>query len=374
MRCRNLMVDGLTVSGSRPLEFAVFALPTFFPERDGPQGPYMRNFVDFLASAEDLGYDGVWANEHHFHPYGGFIPSPPVMLAALAQRTKRVRLGTSIIVLPLHQPHEMAEQLAMVDLMSGGRLELGVGRGFVAHDYEKLGIPFEEGQERTFEALEVILKAWGRKPFSHSGKYFQYDNIEVWPFPEQNPHPPVWMAATTNPKSFELVGTLGLDLLNVAYLRPLDDLAASVQIYRAGLAAAGHDASSHRIGTHYQVVVSENRDEARRIAREALARYTKQVLALQSKATSWTPRPELLKVAEGLTIERAIDEGRILAGTPDDCVAVIERARDTAGTTSVDCTFTFGGIDLETARRSMQLLATEVIPRLRTPTLAAGSR
>ena len=78
---------------AHPLEFAVFALPTFFPERDGPQGPYMRKFVDFLASAEDLGYDGVWANEHHFHPYGGFIPSPPVMLSALAQRTQRVSVN-----------------------------------------------------------------------------------------------------------------------------------------------------------------------------------------------------------------------------------------------------------------------------------------
>src|SRR6266542_2446042 len=184
--------------GRAPLDFAVFALPTFFPERDGPQGPYMRKFVDFLASAEDLGYDGVWANEHHFHPYGGFIPSPPVMLSALAQRTKRVRLGTSIMVLPLHHPHEMAEQLAMVDLMSGGRLELGIGRGFVTHDYEKLKIPVDEGQERTVESLDVILKAWSRKPFSHAGKYYSYDNIEVWPFPEQEPHPPIWMAATTN--------------------------------------------------------------------------------------------------------------------------------------------------------------------------------
>ena len=358
---------------STPLDFAVFALPTYFADRDGPQGPYMRKFVDFLASAEDLGYDGVWANEHHFHPYGGFIPSPPVMLAALAQRTKRVRLGTSIMVLPLHQPHEIAEQLAMVDLMSGGRLELGVGRGFVAHDYEKLGIPVEEGQDRTVEALEVILKAWQRKPFSHVGKYFQYTDVEVWPFPEQEPHPPVWMAATTNPKSFELVGTLGLDLLTVAYLRPIHDLAASVGIYRDGLAAAGHDGSGRRVGTHYQVVVSEDGAEARRIAHEALGRYAQQLVSLQKMATTATARPELQAVTQ-LSIEQAVEEGRILAGTPDECVSIIERARDVIGITSVDCTFTFGSIDLETARRSMHLLATQVIPRLKAPTVAAGSR
>jgi natural product biosynthesis luciferase-like monooxygenase protein len=354
------------------LEFAVFALPTYFADRDGPQGPYMRRFVDFLASAEELGDDSVWANEHHFHPYGGFIPSPAVMLAALAQRTSRVRLGTSIVVLPLHQPHEIAEQFAMVDLMSGGRVELGVGRGFVTHDYELLGIPVDEGQDRTVEALEVILKAWERQPFSHSGKYYRYSDIEVWPFPEQEPHPPIWIAATTNPKSFELVGTLGHDLLTVAYLRPLTDLAASVRLYREALAAAGHDASGHRVGTHYQVVVDEDGAKARRIAHEALERYARQLMGLQQMATTpGTPRPEL-RTVQSLSIEQAVEDGRILAGTPDECVTIIERAREAIGLTSVDCTFTFGGIDLETARRSMHLLATEVIPRLKATSLAAS--
>jgi alkanesulfonate monooxygenase SsuD/methylene tetrahydromethanopterin reductase-like flavin-dependent oxidoreductase (luciferase family) len=254
--------------------------------------------------------------------------------------------------------------------MSGGRLELGVGRGFVAHDYEKLGIPVDEGQERTVEALDVILKAWSREPFSHHGKYYDYDNIEVWPFPEQEPRPPVWMAATTNPSSFETVGALGLDLLTVAYLRPLTDLAASVDLFRAGLRNAGHGEAGRRIGIHYQVVISEDGAEARRIAKEALDRYAQQLMALHAKAAvPVAPRPELRKVAEGLTIERAVDEGRILAGTPDDCVRVIEQAREIVGITNVDCTFTFGSIDLETAERSMRLFATDVIPRLREPTL-----
>jgi len=356
---------------ARPLEFAVFALPTYFPERDGPQGPYLRRIVDFLASAEELGYDSVWANEHHFHPYGGLIPSPAVMLAALAQRTSRVRLGTSVVVVPLHQPHEIAEQLAMVDLMSGGRLEVGVGRGFVAHDYEMLGIPVGEGQERTVEGLEVILKAWSRQPFTHEGKYFSYRSVQVWPFPEQEPHPPIWMAATTNPKSFEDVGRLGHHLLTVAYLRPVEDLAASIRIYRDALVAAGHDPRDRKVATHYQVVVDEDGARARGVAQEALGRYARQILELQSMAKSQVPRPELASVARDLSIEQFVEQGRVLAGTPDECVAVLESAREVMGITSVDCTFTFGGIDLATARKSMRLLARDVIPRFRaapTPT------
>src|SRR5439155_10902910 len=195
------------------MQFSLFALPTYYKESDGPLGAYYRRLVDFLVSAEDLGYDAVWANEHHFHPYGGLIPSPAVLLSAVAQRTKRMRLGTSVVVLPLHNPIEVAEQLAMVDVMSGGRVDLGVGRGFVAFDYQTMGIPMKEGQERTLESLEVILKAWSGEPFTHHGKYFHYDNIEVWPRPQQRPHPPIWIACSTNPESFEFAGRNGYNLL-----------------------------------------------------------------------------------------------------------------------------------------------------------------
>src|SRR5262249_54659524 len=127
---------GVSAAGAMSLKFGHFCLPTYFPEVDGSVGAFMRRWIDLLACSEELGFDSVWANEHHFDPYGGIIPSTPIMLAALAQRTRRVRLGTSVVVLPLHNPVEVAEQLAMVDLMSQGRVEFGLGRGFVVADYE----------------------------------------------------------------------------------------------------------------------------------------------------------------------------------------------------------------------------------------------
>src|SRR5579859_404106 len=154
------------------MRFGHFCLPTYYPDVDGSVGDFMRRWVDFLAHSEELGFDELWCNEHHFSPYGGILPSPPMLLAALSQRTQRVRLGTSIMVLPLHNPIEIAEQFAMVDLMSGGRVSLGVGRGFVTRDYEEFGIPVEEGQSRTTEGLEVILKAWSEGPLTHHGQHF----------------------------------------------------------------------------------------------------------------------------------------------------------------------------------------------------------
>src|SRR5438552_11694511 len=124
------------MSGEGQMKFAAYAMPSYCEALGLTEGEVMRASVDHLAAADALGFDSVWVNEHHFHQYGGLMPSLPTMLAALSQRTSRVRLGTSVVLLPLHHPVVVAEQLAMVDLMSGGRVEFGVGRGFVAHDYE----------------------------------------------------------------------------------------------------------------------------------------------------------------------------------------------------------------------------------------------
>lgn len=344
------------------MEFSLFALPTYFRDTDLPQGEYLRRLVDFLASAEDLGYDGLWANEHHFHPYGGMIPSPAVLLSALAQRTRRVRLGTSVVVLPLHNPIEIAEQFAMIDLMSNGRLEFGVGRGFVPFDYQMLGISMEEGQERTREGLEVILAAWSGGPFSYHGKHFRYDNVEVWPQPQQRPHPRVWIACTGTPDSFTWTGEMGYHLLTVSSLRPMRELGKLVELYRAGWGARGHEPGGFKYNTHFQIVVDEDRGRARRMASDAIKRY----FGLHGEALKLSPlsasRPDPLT---GFSIEKWIDEGRILAGTPDDVVATLRWAVDELGITGIDGTYLFGGISFEAAERSLRLFAEEVMPRMR---------
>ncbi|HZT07399.1 MAG TPA: LLM class flavin-dependent oxidoreductase [Chloroflexota bacterium] len=353
------------------MEFSIFALPTYFQEQDPPQGDYLRRLIDLLASVEELGYDGIWANEHHFHPYGGMIPSPAVLLAALIQRTKRVRLGTSVVVLPLHHPIEVAEQLAMVDLMSDGRLELGVGRGFVPYDYQNLGVSFEEGQERTQESLEIILAAWSQPTFSYTGKHYRFDNIELWPRPQQRPHPPVWIACTGTPSSFTSTGAKGYNLLTVSSLRPMEKLGELARLYRDAWNASGRDPGGYRYATHFQVVVDDDRDRARRIASDAIRNY----FGLHAKALALHPASANrgFDPLEGFSIERWIDEGRILAGTPDDVVATLRRAQAELGITGIDGTFFFGGVSFEVAERSLRLFAEGVIPRMRSATPATAA-
>ncbi|MBV9121612.1 MAG: LLM class flavin-dependent oxidoreductase, partial [Chloroflexi bacterium] len=339
------------------MQFGHFCLPTYYEDVYQPVPEHMRYLVDFMASSEDLGFDAVWANEHHFHAYGGHVPSPPIFLSAIAQRTKRVRLGTSIIVLPLHNPIEIAEQMAMVDAMSGGRLELGVGRGFVAWDHHTFGINMEEGQPRTVEGLEVILKAWTGKPFTHHGQFYNYENLTVWPRPQQEPVP-VWIACSGTPSSFERTAREGHKLLTVAYLKPLEKLGELTSLYRTTWIDSGRPAADCTVCTHYQVVVDEDGNKARKLAEEALMRYQLLNAAAREQAVSFN---EAWAGAhnEDINVPELVAQGRLCAGTPDECVEILERAMDVLGVTIVDCNFLFGGLTYQQAEHSIDLFASQ---------------
>jgi len=352
------------------MKFGHFCLPTYFADVDGTVGEFTRRFVDFLAESEALGFDSLWANEHHFDAYGGIIPSPPIMLSALAQRTRRVRLGTSVIVLPLHSPLEIAEQMAMIDLMSDGRVDLGVGRGFVVYDYQRLGVPRDDAQERLQDGLALILKSWSGKPFSHASRFYRYDEMELWPQPQQRPHPPVWIACSGTPSSFENAGRQGYSILTVAY-RGVEPLIGLHKLYREAYAGAGHPPGGARIATHYQVVISPDGKEARDIAAKALQRYMGAITHTLERTEASRLKAEAedrgrAQVArEVLDVDGLVAQCRVVAGTPEEAVDTLSRAHDMMGFTQVDCTFYFGGIPFEVAQRSHRLFASEVMPRLR---------
>jgi natural product biosynthesis luciferase-like monooxygenase protein len=339
------------------MKFAAYAMPSYNEEFGLTQGQFLRATADQLVSAEALGFDSVWVNEHHFHRYGGMMPALPTMLAAISQRTGRVRLGTSVVVLPLHNPLQMAEQLAMVDLLSGGRLDFGIGRGFVAHDYEVLGVAYSDAQDRLIESLEVIRQAWSGRAFSHHGRYHEFTDLEVWPTPEQRPHPPIWVACSNTPRNFEWVGAQGYNLLTIGYVRPIAALADLTRLYRDARAAAGHSPAA--IATHYHTVVAEDRAEARRIAEAGLREHVR--LNRESRSLA---KFEASPASEPLSIEQLVDEGRLIAGDPDDCARLLRQASEATGCTETHCLFQFGDIPFRVAQRSMELFASQVMPRL----------
>ncbi|HXS41374.1 MAG TPA: LLM class flavin-dependent oxidoreductase [Stellaceae bacterium] len=351
------------------MKFGHFCLPTYFEDVDGDVGGFMRRFVDFLVSSEDAGFDMLFANEHHFDAYGGLIPSPTVMVAALAQRTKRVRLGSSIIVLPLHSPIEIAEQWAMIDLMSNGRVELGVGRGFVEYDYDRLHVPLQGAQERLKDGVALIRKAWSGERFSHNGPHYQYENLQLWPRPQQRPHPPIWLACGGTPDSFRWAAEQGFGIFTVAY-RGVQPLIPLNKIYRDAWIAAGHSPKAYKIAAHYQVVLSEDGAEARDIAAKALKRYvgatTHTMDRVRDDRSGTKPTATLGAVEQQvLDVAKMVEECRVVAGTPEDAVRLLTKAQEMMGITQVDCTFYFGGIPFELAQRSHRLFAEKVMPKMR---------
>ncbi len=342
------------------MKFAAYAMPSFNQSFGLSQGEFLRKTLEQLVSSEALGYDSVWVNEHHFHQYGGLMPSLPTMLSAIAQRTTKIRLGTSVVVLPLHHPLEIAEQFAMVDLLSSGRLEFGIGRGFVSHDYEVMGVNYSDAQARLMESLEVMLQAWSGEPFTHHGAYYDFDDVQVWPRPEQQPHPPIWVACSNTPASFEWVGTQGYNLMTIGYTKPIGDTAALAQIYKDAWSAAGHERPM-TLATHYHVVVAEDREEARRIAEAGLAEHVRLNRASRSLA-KLDAGPE----AAPVPIEQLVEQGRLIAGDPDDCVRLLRLVGSEVGTTETHCLFQFGNITFENSQRSLELFARKVMPHLAT--------
>ena len=189
--------------------------------------------------ADTLGFDGVWLTEHNFT--GEAVYSDPIPFAsALAARTSRVRIGFAVIQLALRHPIRLAVQLALLDNLCGGRLDVGVGRGSIYNEYEFVGygLRSDDARERATEALEVLTRAWTEAPFSYEGKYFQLSLPELRPRPYQRPHPPIWRSVIT-PASFRECGRLGVPIMTPRI--PIERIPERLALYDEGLAEGGHD-------------------------------------------------------------------------------------------------------------------------------------
>lgn len=169
-------------------------------------------FVEYVLEAERLGFESLFLVEHHFTGIGQ-VSSSMSLLAYLAAKTSKIRLGTGVVVLPWHNPVLVAEQAATLDLLSNGRFDFGVGRGYRQAEFDSFGVPLEEAAERFDEAIEVIRKSWASKErFSHQGKRWHYENIIVEPPVRQQPHPPLWLGAG-NPDAIRRAAREGFNLL-----------------------------------------------------------------------------------------------------------------------------------------------------------------
>lgn len=338
------------------MRFHIHLLPTYFPDRDPPFDVYFQQILEQVELAEALGFECFWFTEHHFVLYGGPVPNPAVIMSAAAARTSRIHLGSAISILPLHHPLQVAEDYAMVDVLSGGRLEFGVGLGNAPRDLEVYGIPRDERKERYDEALEVIKAAWTEERFSHHGRFWQIEDTSVFPRPTRRPHPPFWAAATSL-DAMRWAGSRGFNVMTVAHPFPPERQRGLVPAWREALLKAGHDPARHHCKIHVRLWVDEDGDRAREIAEAAIQRYD----AHQHAAGVG----RLAQARPVYDWQAMLDQGRNAYGNPDQCIRYMANTRRNYEFDIFSATFNFGGIPHEDVKRAMRLFAKEVMPAFR---------
>src|SRR6478735_8609226 len=214
------------------------------PDLDSAQG--FHEWVDYVVEAEGLGYNSIFVVEHHFTGFGQVSASLNLLTWAAA-RTRTLRLGTAVIVLPWHNPVLLAEQAATLDLLSGGRLDFGVGSGYRYNEFAGFRVPMDEANARFDECLDVVIKSWtSNEKFSHRGRYWQFDDIVVEPPTAQRPHPPIWMGAGGE-SSVRRVAERGYNMLLGQYASPAD-VGRSVAAYKAAVEAGGRHFDPLQVG------------------------------------------------------------------------------------------------------------------------------
>ncbi|HEY7066507.1 MAG TPA: LLM class flavin-dependent oxidoreductase [Chloroflexota bacterium] len=334
----------------------------------------VRGEVDLMVWSESLGFDSVWLTEHHFADYG-ISSAPSVLASAVFSRTERLRVGLAVYVLPFHDPIRFAEETATLDLLSGGRLTVGIGRGNRPAEYVGYRVAPEESRARFEEAHDLVLKAWTRERVEHAGRYWQIPGIPVHPRPFTQPHPPLAVAAAT-PETIDWTARHGYRLLSSG-INTL--LAASLETrarYDAALHAAGHDtATVARLLGQWTVTkhvyVAPTDAEARADARGPEEWYldafhrSLRLDGLPPLDEAFTARTERMRAGIAAQRWESLLEHALLVGSPETVRAKVA-ALQAAGVGELVCWTSFGGLPLDKVRRSMQLFASEVIPAFRT--------
>jgi len=327
--------------------------------------------------ADEMGFHTFWEVEHHFLTEFSHSSAPEVFLATVAARTKRIRIGHGVVLLPspFNHPIRVAERAAVLDIMSNGRLEFGTGRSSL-YEQQAFGIKFEESRSMWQEALEVIPRMWTEDPFpAYDGKHFHIPERSVIPKPIQRPHPPLWVAATS-PESWQIAGQLGIGALGLTLFLTVGEVAEQIRSYKKEIRQARPVGKfvNDQVGAFTIVHCAETEEQARANGGHDAAlwymRYAFQVLAARGReAQKIGPyeefrraHPIVAKVVDNtVTFEELDAEDMVIVGDPDKCIRKLEKYQ-AAGIDRVLCLMQAGHIPSERVKDSIRLFGKHVIP------------
>lgn len=327
------------------------------------------NVLDQIVRADALGYSSAWFVEHHFTRGFSHSSAPDILLAAIARETRQIRLGLGVVLLPFAHPIRTAERVATLDIVSGGRVEFGTGRGASPLEYQAFKRPFEQSRQLWEDNLATVLSIWRADgdpvpPVDH--EFWHVPEATVHPRPVQRPHPPVWVASTSR-EGFLAAAAGGHHLLCMPILKGIDDLAEDLDAYQRALEEHGHDPDSRKIGMLVPWHLAPTLDEAYEAAADAILWYIRRQVNLVVPPDYMDARHATYKVlgqlAAGMPAEAALEALREHHMVVLDDVGGSQKAMARfaeAGVTDLLCQFQVGGVGHDAAMRSMELFAREV--------------
>jgi alkanesulfonate monooxygenase SsuD/methylene tetrahydromethanopterin reductase-like flavin-dependent oxidoreductase (luciferase family) len=344
---------------------------TFFPvldEQDKAPRDYYDDCLALAADADRLGYEHVQVVEHHLGPYGGYSPDPVVLLSAIAARTERLRITTGAVIPAFDHPIKVAGRLAMLDQLTGGRLDVGVGRAFLPHEFAAFGVSMEESRARFAEALRAYTALWTQTDVVFEGEFHRFGPVTLTPRPHQKPHPPLFVASASSAESCAAAGREGHSLQVVPTIISGEQFTEMLSAYREAF-AAHHPDRTPRVQVKYTCYLDQNRDRAWRAADEGEANYLAKmsgaVKSWRGAATAQYPGYEKLadKVASA-DLSRSWEQDKVLIGTTGDITEQLQRVRERLGDDlTVSLHLNTGATPREHAQWALADFAAEIAPR-----------
>ena len=334
-----------------------------------PEKPHAQLYWEIqrqIEHADEVGFDVYATIDHHFSPEFSISANPLALFSAAAQRTRRIRFRTALHVLPPKNPLELAGQIAAADIITGGRLECGVGRGH-AWLYHGFGIPIEESQARYEEAFGLLIRAWTEERFSHHGRFWQIDDARVVPRPLQRPHPPILLGGTSD-STYETAGKKGYGIM-VPPLLPLAAMERQLSLYREACAKHGHEANLVYLRPLY---LGDDPAQVRHECERALLNF---VAFNATPATLIRHSAKQLQEAgygfyaggaleslTALSYEDLLKQDIAFVGTPERVIEKINWLQQKVGITEFDALTNYGGIAHWQSLKQQELFAQYVMP------------
>ena len=334
-----------------------------------PQEQVFSELLEEIDYAEELGFDSVWVPEHHYAT-PGIIGNPLMLATAISQRTSRINIGTAAVVLPFQHPLRIAEDAAMVDVLSNGRFSLGVGRGWQVPEFEAFQIDQTKSKAMFMESLEIIKRAWTEDVFSHDGEFWSFKDVSVFPKPVQKPGPPLYWTVVT-PASYEVAGSLGDPIIRSLNFVSIDTVEAGTKLYEEQLRKAGKQLSDVDMPLTVKIHVAETDEEAERDAApnaqwffNALSAFLPGAPGRPMPASGYEQYPDDPGTVAGAAAADPWAWGACY-GSPKTVLKSMQAYSERVFTNHWMTWMRIGELPHDKVMRSMELFAKEVMPRLK---------